>query len=373
MKKITLFLLVLITSCTMLFAGGASDKAEENSEEPLKIMQYVVDALGAMSCDDLVNAALIQFCDETGAELSVFDCHYDATIHETTLNEIAGSGEYDIIVTGMYSIAEYVQQTAERYPDQKWVVYDAAIDYSLPYTKNITSINIAQNTLGFMAGALAGMMTTQDYDRINDDKVVGFVGGGDSTPINDFLIGYIDGVNYIDSSIEVLYSYVGNWEDAAKAKELALTQIGMGADVIFAVCGAAGFGACEAAAEQNVYAIGVDSDYGAILEGSQPETAKIVVTSAVKQFGEAIYDTMYAIYNDEYEFGSEKNYGVESGYLDLLETDQFNAYIKEGMPDVYTRYTEILNNLMAGEIEVGTAIGVDEAYIAQKRAEAAPF
>ena len=64
MKKITLFLLVLIISCTMLFAGGASDKAEENSEEPLKIMQYVVDALGAMSCDDLVNAALIQFCDE---------------------------------------------------------------------------------------------------------------------------------------------------------------------------------------------------------------------------------------------------------------------------------------------------------------------
>lgn len=371
MKKAIVILLSLVVLCGGLFASAA--KEEKSSDGTLRIMQYVVDALGAMSCDDMVHEALVKFCEETGSQLSVFDCHYDATIHETTLNEIASSGEYDIIVTGMYSIAEYVQQTAERYPNQKWVVYDAGIDYSLPYCKNITSINIAQNTLGFMAGALAGLMTTQNYDKINSAKAVGFVGGGDSTPINDFLIGYIDGVNYVNSSVEVLYSYVGNWEDATKAKELALTQISMGADIVFAVCGAAGFGACEAAAERGVYSFGVDSDYGAILEKSQPKTAESVVTSAVKQFGKAIYDTMYKIYNNNFHFGSENSYGVESGYLDLLETPQFKKIVQGGMPEVYAKYKTILADLMAGNIEVGTAVGMNEAYIASKKAEAKAF
>ena len=141
-----------------------------------------------------------------------------------------------MIVTGYYSIPEHVQRAAEMYPDQKWILFDTSVDYDLDYCKNIASFTADQNTLAFMAGALAALMTTETQDtNINEDKVVGWVGAAENTAVNDFLVGYIDGVNYVDSSIEVLYSYVGDWANSAKANELANAQFDLGADVIFTV------------------------------------------------------------------------------------------------------------------------------------------
>ena len=55
----------------------------------------------------------------------------------------------------------------------------------------------------------------------------------------------------------------------------------------------------------------------------------------------------------------------------MLETKQFEKIVKEGMPDVYKRYTEICQDLKDGKIEVGTAVGATPEYVAQKKAEAA--
>ncbi len=376
MKKALAILLVL----AMVFGLGAcAPKTEtpvgtdtpDEGKKPLNIMMYVIQSLGTLSCEDLIFEELTRFCEETGSTLTTYECNSDASAHETSLKEIAGSGAYDVIVTGYYGIPEFVQMTAELYPDQKWILFDTSVDYTLPQCANIASFTAEQNTLAFMAGALAALMTTTDYEGINEDKVVGWVGGGENTAINDFLIGYIDGVNYVDSSIEVLYSYVGDWSNTAKAKELALTQFSMGADVSFAVCGGAGFGLCEAAAETGHYAFGVDTDYAATLEVSQPETAKYVVTSAIKQFGKIMYDAVNNLYNGTLEFGKHTNFGVETGYIEMIETSQFNTIVKEGMPEAYAEYLKIVEDLMAGKIEVGTAVGADEAYVNAKKAEAA--
>lgn len=387
-KLLSLVLALSMTVMSLAACGGGADATEAAAEgeeaaaegeaaeatgEPLNIMMYVIQSLGTMSCEDLIYEELTKFCEETGSTLNTYECNNDNSAHETTLREIAASGAYDVIVTGYYNIPEYVQMTAEQFPDQKWILFDTSVDYTLPYCSNIYSITMDQNTLAFMAGALAALMTTSGYEGTNEDKVVGWVGGGENTAVNDFLVGYIDGVNYVDSSIEVLYSYVGDWANTAKCKELALTQYDMGADVSFAVCGGAGFGLCEAAAETGHYAFGVDTDFGATLEQTQPETAQYVVSSAIKQFGYAVYDAMVAFYNGELEFGQNVNFGVDSGYLEMIETPQFDRIVKEGMPEVYEQFQAIVEDLKAGEIEVGTAVGATEDYVNEKKAEAAPF
>lgn len=344
----------------------------DSGKKPLNIMMYVIQSLGTLSCEDLIYEQLTRFCEETGSTLNYYECNSDETKHDTTLPELCASGEYDVIVTGYYSIPEPVQRAAELYPDQKWILFDCSVDYSLPQCKNIASFTADQNTLAFMAGALAALMTTQTSDpHINADKVVGWVGGGENTAVNDFLVGYIDGVNYVDSSIEVLYSYVGDWANSAKATELANQQFGMGADVVFAVAGGAGFGVCESAANNNHYAFGVDTDFAGQLKQSGSATADYVVSSAIKQFGDVMYDAMVKFYNGELEFGKHTNCDVSTGYLEMIETEQFNKIVKEGMPDVYSRYQEICKDLVDGKIEVGTAVGATPEYVAAKKAEAA--
>ena len=387
MKKVIALVLAMVMVLGMVACSSSSNNAPaavsnpSNSDapqtatekEPLNIMMYVIQSLGTLSCEDLIYEEVVKFCEETGSTLNTFECNSDETAHETNLREIAGSGAYDIIITGYWSIPEYVQMIANEYPEQKWLIFDTEIDYTQPNTGNIASFTAEQNTLAFMAGVLAAKMTTSNYEGINGDKVVSWVGGGENTAVNDFLVGFIDGVNYVDSEIEVLYSYVGDWANSAKAKELALTHYEMGADVCFTVCGGAGFGACEAAYETGHYAFGVDTDFAATLEAAGSATADNVVTSAIKQFGYIIYDALVAAYNGTLEWGVHTNHGVSSGYLEMIETPQFNTVVKEGMPEAYAEYTQIVEDLMAGKIEVGTAVGATEEYVNQKKAEAAPF
>lgn len=343
-------------------------------KKPLNIMMYVIQSLGTLSCEDLIYDELVKFCEETGSTLNTYECNSDETKHSTTLPELCAGGAYDVIVTGYYSIPEHVQRAAEMYPDQKWILFDTSVDYDLDYCKNIASFTADQNTLAFMAGALAALMTTETQDpNINADKVVGWVGGGENTAVNDFLVGYIDGVNYVDSSIEVLYAYVGDWANSAKASELANAQFDLGSDVVFTVCGGAGFGACEAAAARKHYAFGVDTDFGAQLEQNGSETANYVVSSAIKQFGEIVYDAMVKFYNGELEFGKHTSCDVTTGYLEMIETKQFEEIVKNGMPEAYAKYTQICEDLAAGKIEVGTAVGATPEYVEAKKAEGKAF
>lgn len=54
----------------------------------------------------------------------------------------------------------------------------------------------------------------------------------------------------------------------------------------------------------------------------------------------------------------------------MLETDVFVEQIKNGMPDEYAAYQAIVADLLAGKIEVGTAVGADQAYVDAEKAKA---
>src|SRR4029450_2154241 len=86
--------------------------------------------------------------------------------------------------------------------------------------------------------------------------------------------------------------YAGNTPEAfrnpAKGKELALKQIGQGADVIFHASGGTGAGGIAAAASKQKYVIGVDSDQS--LTASETER-KWILTSMLKRVDNAVQQT----------------------------------------------------------------------------------
>ena len=92
------------------------------------------------------------------------------------------------------------------------------------------------------------MTSKIDVDKINPEKVVGFIGGVDSPVINDFLYGFLTGVKATDPEVKVDTRYVNSYVDTATAKEFGLAMINDNkVDIIWGVAGLSGNGGAEAA------------------------------------------------------------------------------------------------------------------------------
>jgi len=140
-----------------------------------------------------------------------------------------------------------------------------------------------------LAGAVAAMMTTRtELPGMNEEKVIGWVGGMDIPVLHDFFVGYEQGAKYIDPDIKILQSFAGTFTDPVKGKELTLAQYSQGADIVMNVASDTGNGVLEAAKVAGKYAIGVDLDQDAIYPGH-------IITSMLKRVDMGVYHHPYQI------------------------------------------------------------------------------
>jgi basic membrane protein A and related proteins len=127
----------------------------------------------------------------------------------------------------------------------------------------------------FLLGALAGMMSKTG--------VIGYVGGDVTYPnIVNIFEGYKQGAKLMNPDVKVLVTYLDDFDNPAKGKEAAISQINAGADFLLHVADTSGQGVIEAAKEKGIYAFGAVSDQNKLA----PET---VLTSFVLDVDKA-YD-----------------------------------------------------------------------------------
>ena len=103
---------------------------------------------------------------------------------------------------------------------------------------------------------------------------VGHVGGIPVPVIQDYNRGFERGAKRINPGIRVLSAYVGSFSDVAKGKEITLSLIEQGADVVTSTGNENVIGTIQAARERNVLAIGTAFDSHA----AAPDT---IVTTAL--------------------------------------------------------------------------------------------
>ena len=370
MKKIVSILsiavcLAAITSCTKKTAQAPRSEAEKG----ISIVHVVAGNLGDVGLSDMVQAALIDYTTQFGGTVTAIELQYEASKNESTMMDVCRSKEYDLVVSGFYNLAESIANAAKAFPDQKFIAFDMSLDYSDGKYKNVKSIQAKQNEGSFLVGALAAAMTSRtDVAGINAQKKVGFIGGMENTAILDFLTGYVDGVKYVDPSVEVLYSFIGSFSDTAKAKELALSQYQQGADIVYAVCSVASLGVAEAGKDKNNLVIGVDWDLAESLKKNNPETAKWVMTSCLKDLRRLVYDLMIQYREGKIEWGTHSFAGVKEGGMRLAENEFYKAIVPA---DVQEKVTEISKDVSDGKVSVGTAIGASQAAVDAMKQKAA--
>ena len=191
---------------------------------------------------------------------------------EEALRIMAESGGNPILGIG-FAQADAVTAVAQDHPDLVFGIVDAVVD--LP---NVRSFIFKEQEGSFLVGLLAAMKT--------ETNTISFVGGMDIPLIRKFECGYRQGAAYANPEIAVIANYTGNdasaWSNPTRGYELAVGQFEQGSDIVFAAAGSTGFGVLQAADDQGLLSIGVDSNQNHLHPGS-------VLTSMLKRVDVAAY------------------------------------------------------------------------------------
>ena len=350
MKKFTsrIFLLVLLSIALIGCSAKPKPGAEGGEgEKKLKIAAIVNGNLGDKSFFDSLHEGLKEIEKTHGFETKVIETGFDETKWEPAIID-ASEEDWDIIIAGTWQMADYVSKVAGQYPDKKYIVYDTTVDFEGGKNSNVYTMEYKQNEGSFLAGAVAA--------SLSETGKLGFVGGLDIPVINDFLVGYIEGAKTVNPDIKVASSYIGNFSDTGKAKELAFAQFGLGVDIVFPSASIAGNGALEAAKEKNLKAVGVDSDQALLYkESGDNDMADLIFTSVLKEVGNSVIRAIDLELKGELKWGSGEVLGIKEGAIGIAKNEFYENSVPEETQKLVEELEEKIKN---GEIEVKTAFGL---------------
>jgi len=364
MRRLILVLLVVVLASTMLFgctpkptpeptkAPAAPTKVPEKPKEALKVLLLINGVLGDKSFFDSAQRGVEQAKAELGIEFKTIEAGTDPARWEPALEDAAANEEYDILICGTWQMNEYLGNIAPDYPDKKFMIFDTQVDYSKGGLDHVYSILYKQNEGSYVAGAYAALMTQVDLPGMNEEKVIGVIGGQDIPVINDFILGYKQGAMDIDPDTQVIVQYAGSWNDPAKGKEITLAMYEQGADIVFNVAGGTGVGIFEAAKEKGRYAIGVDSDQALIIEETDPEEAATIITSMMKNVDSSLFRALKLHIEGKLPYGSAENLGIAEGGVGIARNKYYDEYTPA---DVKAKVDEAEAKVLSGEVAVETA------------------
>ena len=257
---------------------------------------------------------------------------------------------FDLIIGVGFAQGPIMQKVAEDYPNIKFAIVDGVIlDKDGKPLPNVASLVFREHEGSYLVGMLAAMKSKTG--------VLGFVGGMDIPLIHKFETGYEEGAKSVNPNIRVIDNYVGvtdaAWNNPGKGKELALSQIERGADVLFTAAGNSGLGAFDAVEQYgrnsdgvaNKFVIGVDSNQNAVKPG-------FVLTSMVKRVDNAVYDVVKEVKGGNFQggfhvFGLDKDgvaYAIDENNKALI-TDEERGKLEEAK-----------KKIVSGEIKVTDAM-----------------
>jgi len=256
--------------------------------------------------------------------------------YQTYMSQFANTRKYDLIISIGFDQADALGQVASRFKNQKFAIVDMVVK-----KPNVASFIFKEEQRGFLMGYAAALMTTRKGDtRINSKKVIGVVGGMKVPLIDANIAGYIAGARFADPSVNVLHTYVGIWTDPAKGKELTLSMLEKGVDVVWGPAGRSGLGVINAAKEKKCYAIGTDSNQDYL-------APKYVLTNGMKYVGTTVVIAIEQVL--------KKSFSAESHLLGIKENAL--GYTRSILPeDIIVKLEALKKKIIAGEIQIPATV-----------------
>lgn len=338
--------MVLFTMCAAVLSGCAGKEKTEaavDSGAEKAACIFGVGGLGDQSFNDLIHEGL----KKAKSELNVdFDYAEPSQVSdfELFLRDMAQTGDYSVIISVGFDSVDALTKVSEEFPDQKFALIDSSVDAA-----NVANYECKEQEGAFLVGALAGLMLEQT-------DTAGFIGAMDTPIINKFYSGYTAGIRYVNPDATVLKDYVSGdnpFGDTATAKEIAISQNGKGAEIVFHAAGGSGLGVFEAAGEYGFLAIGCNSNQNTV----DPDH---IVASMLKRVDTAAYEIVKASCVDHnLATGTTVALGLSDEGLDYT-LEGSNVKVKE--EDIAV-LEDIKQKVINGELAVPAEEGAIEGFL----------
>ncbi len=348
MRKVLALAAVALSS---MFNWSCSSAAEAQRSDCSTRVGIVFDIGGKN--DRSFNAAAWEGVQRAQKELGI--CLYDVEPGNPTSIEPAmrafAERNFDLVIGVGFAQGPIMQKVANDFPDVKFAIIDGVIfeaDGKTPKT-NVASLVFREHEGSYLVGMIAAAKSKTG--------VIGFLGGMDIPLIHRFAKGYEEGAKAVNPNVVIHQNFVGvtdaAWNNPGKGKELALSQIGKGADVIFTAAGNSGLGAFDAveqygkndAGEANKFVIGVDSNQNMVKPG-------FVLTSMVKRVDNAVFDVVKEVQDGKFQGGFHV-FGLDKDGV-AYAMDQYNEQLVP--KDVIDKVEEAKGKIVSGEIKVTDAM-----------------
>ncbi len=334
MKKISviLALMVVLVFCMPVMAQDA-----------LKICQ-VTDMGGVddKSFNETAWNGILRAKDEFGTEAVVLESTSDSD-YAVNIEQFIDD-ECDLIVTVGYLLADATAAAADTYPDYKFSIIDSSVSKS-----NVVDQVFQTDEAAFLSGYVAA--------AVSETGVIGTFGGMCIPTVTIFMDGFARGAAYYNevkgTDVKVLGwnpeteegTCVDSFDDLEKGKQVSITMMDQGADIIMPVAGPVGGGTIAAMEDRGTgLVIGVDSDW----YYTYPENTDLILTSVVKKMDETTFEVVDSVVNGTFEGG--KLVGtLENAGVDLAPFHDLESKVPA---EIIAELDEIRAKIISGEIEL---------------------
>ena len=231
---------------------------------------------------------------------------------------------FNLIFAPGNQYTDAVTEVAADYPDVSFALLNGTVE-----ADNIVSLLPDAQQIGYMAGALAGLMSKTNQ--------IGFIGGMELDTTKAKLANYEAAAKAVNPNIQVVSAYANSFSDSAKGKEIADSMVSTSdVDIMFGDASAVDSGAREALSNyEGRYDIGQPSDLLATQESDVVISS--VVTDNATLIGLCMEDVKAGTFGNKTIYGNLSNGTLSVGTF----SDAVPA-------DIQTQYLEIVDKIKEG-------------------------
>ena len=235
--------------------------------------------------------------------------------------------DYNVIIGHGYEFGDALLQVGEEFPEVYFLNYGGAISNG----SNVGSIGYAYGETGALMGVLIGMH--EDITKVG--VVHAFenpTGHQESFNVEEFAKKY-------NPDIEFVYSYTGDWDDVAKAKEAAQAHFDNGCQAIVSDMSGPAAGMIQAVEENDGYYVELTFDALSM----SPEH---VISSAIHDATMATLAALELVRNGEFS-GETYYFGLEDGVMSVGDygpsvTDEMKAEVEKVKAEIIAGEAELI-------------------------------
>ena len=204
----------------------------------------------------------------------------------------------DLVMAISPDMATAVWRAAQLHATQRFALVDAipVDDNGQPAELgNVADLLFNQQEPAYLVGALAGLMEKEKVGNAGHN-VLGILGANHGPAVDPFIAGFVAGARSVDPGVIVKTTYSDS-QDPAFCKQLGITQISAGADIVFEVTGRCATGYIDAAYDASAYAIGSNNDEAFL--------SPAVITSALKRVDHVVALTIQRLQGGQFRPGQQ--------------------------------------------------------------------